>query len=108
MYKLYRKTRKLRLETNRSPNKFKGTLSAIFWYVKVLYLLSSGTYFLPKSDLWFSQNQGKSKNPGASEELKSGYPEQYKELKTGYPEQYKELKPGYPEQYKELKTGYPE
>ena len=58
-----------------------------FLYVKVLYLLSSGTYFLPKSDLWFSQNKGKSKNPGASEDLKSGYQEQYWDLKTGYPEQ---------------------
>ena len=36
-------------------------------------MLSSRTN--PKSDLSFSQNQGKSKNPGASEELKSGYPD---------------------------------
>ena len=27
------------------------------------------------------------KNPGASEDLKSGYPEQYWDLKTGYQEQ---------------------
>ena len=81
-------------------NNLKGTLSrsAIFWYVEVFYLLSSGTYLLPKSDLWLSQNQGKSKNPGASEELKSGYPEQYLDLKTGYQEQYWDLKTGYPEQ----------
>ena len=54
-------------------NNLKGTLSrsAIFWYVEVFYF----------------QNQGKSKNPGASEELKSGYPEQYWDLKTGYQEQ---------------------
>ena len=79
---------------------FRGTLSwsVIFWYVKVLYLLSSGTYLLPKSNLWLSQNQGKSKNAGASEELKSGYPEQYWDLKTGYQEQYWDLKTGYPEQ----------
>ena len=79
---------------------FRGTLSwsAIFWYVKVLYLLSSGTYLLPKSILWLSQNRGKSKIPGASEERQSGYPEQYLDLQTGYQEQYWDLKTGYPEQ----------
>ena len=48
--------------------------------------MSSGIYLLPKSDLLLSQNQGKSKIAGASEEPKSGYPEQYWDLKTGYPE----------------------
>ena len=58
-----------------------------FDMLKPFFWLSSGTYLLPKSDLWLSQNQGKSKNAGASEELKSGYPEQYWDLKTGFPEQ---------------------
>ena len=46
-------------------------------YLKEFILLSSDTYLYPKSKVFPPPNQAKTKNPGTSSALKTGYLENY-------------------------------
>ena len=67
---------------------FKGMLSksAILYMWKISFFWVQRHHFHSKRRSFPPPNQAKTKNPGTSSALKSGYPEEYCALKTGYPE----------------------